>query len=418
MHYIFFHPYKRKSWGGAEIFVIRMANKLFDVGKQVSVIDYKDGFISNNVACNNIVYPCNNTINISGKVTIITFPNRFYDLQSISDIFSENINIFFLSIHPMDWILIPCMLGFSCILSAKLFDMLLITINSIVQKNISIILTLYKANALYFVESYSVRSYNYYTKLNLDKKIIPIPILNKKENISCINSIDNSNELNCFWVGRIEDFKINCIIKLAFDLSEMPSNLNKKIIFNIIGNGKGLKKVKKEINKIRVDQNEFKVNYLGRMLPENVSKEVNKPSTILFAHGTAALDGVSNGIAVVLVYSFTDKKYFNFKENYTWFFEAEKYNVGNYKDVPYFTDKLESMEQIFAKYFLNKNKIKEYQLPIYQNHCIENVLDKFIKAVDNSSFRIDGIRQLTFKRSLIWSILFLLKKIINLLRER
>ena len=150
-------------------------------------------------------------------------------------------------------------------------------------------------------------------------------------------------------------------------------------------------------------ENEIEANQLDNYLINNCS--------ILFAMGTAALEGAKLGIPTVLLdisYKKISKEY-----NYRWLYERDGMTLGeNINEVSAESLDINSLELKINQYFEEFEKVSEKTLEYFNtNHNLENTCSKLLKKINNSSAQWGKIKRSKYtSRGIIYSLYKYFKK--------
>lgn len=388
----FFYP--SNIMGGAEYLMVNTANLLSDAGMPVGVVDFSDGWVLNNIN-NGLIkkeYILKNIkIQLDEKDILITTANNLYKLDNYFS--TGDAKVLFWVVQPYNVILgLPNFLAQSKI--CKLIGSIYIKRKIIChKKNLELILN---KNSIVSMDSECDRVINLNYGLNY-KNFLPIFVKDGDFKTE-LCKVKKNNVIEMVWLGRIDlDFKIHILKKLLLDIELIRNEFEKKIIFNIIGNGPGLDDlqifIKKNIN--------FDINFLGELKGNNLSFILEK-SDIGFAMGTSALDIAIKKIPTVLL-DFSYKKVNDY--NYRWIFETEGYVLG--RDIKLLSNfdivSMKSLGQIFDE--LNNDQVKLSELCfnyVYINHSNQNTLLQLKKYLVNAKLTLKDIYEYSSTKP-IWN---------------
>lgn len=311
----FFYP--SSMTGGAEYLVVNTANLLCKAGLDIGVIDFKSGWVVNNITDPLIkkkyLYK-NKKIQLDENDILITTANYMYKLDNY--LLESNARVLFWVVQPYNIIL-----GLPNIISGSKFFQILLSgymnkKNIEHKQNLKLILN---KNAIISMDSECDRVLNYNYSLNY-KYYLPIFIDDNR--FSQLNRLcEENNTIKMVWLGRIDlDFKIHILKKLLLDLNLYRKDANVSLEFNIIGEGPGLESLKLFVNK----NIKFKINFLGELRGESL-REILVQNDIGFAMGTSALEIAAKKIPTVLL-DFSYNEVLNYK--YRWIFETDGYVLG------------------------------------------------------------------------------------------
>ncbi|MDR2397104.1 MAG: hypothetical protein LBD69_04625 [Puniceicoccales bacterium] len=260
-------------------------------------------------------------------------------------------------------------------------------------------------NGLVFMSSDHVYYNEQYFDIKLKPNYLPICIKTSDE-IKVPRTI--KEEINVAWLGRIVDFKFPAIEYLLSNLDEYCIiNPSKKINLFIIGDGNYRKKLEIEISKYT----RFNIKLLGSLLPNEVKDIFLSKIDILFAHGTAALDGAKVGLSTAVISgSFTkiskDKKLY-------WLYEPKmEHFVGSLIDDQHDCC-VHSFSEILDMLITNNKEIGEkcYQR-VVQNFDVLKVSASLLNYINYAKLTLEDIKSLGLRKSTIF------QKLLHFVKEK
>ncbi|MDR2769741.1 MAG: hypothetical protein LBB19_04315 [Puniceicoccales bacterium] len=249
----------------------------------------------------------------------------------------------------------------------------------------------------------------YYNEQFFDIKLKPnyLPICVKvSDEIKVPRTINE--EINIGWLGRIVDFKLPAIEYLLCNLDEYCiRNPSKKINLFIIGDGNYRQKLEAETGKYA----RFNIKLLGDLFPSEVKNLFLSKIDILFAHGTAALDGAKVGLPTVVISgSFTkiskDKKLY-------WLYEPKiEHFVGSLIDDQH-NCCIHSFFEILDMLIENNKEIgKKCYEHVRQNFDVSKVSATLLNYINNAKLTIEDIKYLGLHKYVTFH------KLLNYLRTK
>ncbi|MDR1501571.1 MAG: glycosyltransferase [Prevotella sp.] len=175
---------------------------------------------------------------------------------------------------------------------------------------------------LFMTEEHILLNEQWYKMRLENRKVLPLCV-RIDGNVKTLRPL--SNEINICWLGRFVEFKFFSIKYLLKKIEEYAiSNPSKRIKFILIGNGAWRGRVERECRKYK----SFDIQLTGWQYPEKVKEIFINEVDVLFAHGTAALDGAKVGLPTVIVSGSYDE--IPSEKKICWLYEAEgKGNVGS-----------------------------------------------------------------------------------------
>ncbi len=379
----FFYP--SSIIGGAENLMVNTANLLCNAGLSVGVVDFKNGWVVNNITSPLIkkeyLYK-NKKIQLDEKDVLITTANYIYKLDNY--FLESDARVLFWVVQPYNVIL-----GLPNIISEnKIFQVLLSKyMNKQKVKHIKNLKLIINKNSIVSMDSECDRILNYNYSLNY-KYYLPIFVDDSR--FSQLNVLfKKNNAIEMVWLGRIDlEFKIHILKKLLLDLNLYKNFFNTSLEFNIIGEGPGLESLKSF-----VDENiEFKIKFLGELRGDDLST-VLVQSDIGFAMGTSALEIAAKKTPTVLL-DFSYNEVLDYK--YRWIFETDCYVLG--RDIDFLTKvdvkNMKKLELIFSELIDNNKMVAESSFNyVLENHSSKNILNLLEDYVINAELTIRDIYQ-------------------------
>ncbi|MDR0392998.1 MAG: hypothetical protein LBH52_02090 [Puniceicoccales bacterium] len=342
--------------------------------------------------------------------TTIVLPLSFVDQLSFFE--GKNIKVLFWSLYEKS---LTCV-GIYKIISILLKNVIKPTIEN--EKKLMKLLSykLYKKllhflcmanekNSLIFMG----RDHVYYNEKYFDIKLKPnyLPICVEVSDEIKVPKMINE-EINVGWLGRLVDFKFPAIEYLLCNLDEYCiNNPNKRINLFIIGDGNYRQKLEVEISKYT----RFNIKLLGGLLPSEVKDIFLSKIDILFAHGTAALDGAKVGLPTAVISgSFTkiskDKKLY-------WLYEPKmEHFVGSLIDDQH-NCCIHSFSEILDMLTANNKEIGEkcYE-HVRQNFDVFKVSASLLNYISKAKLTLEDIKLLGLHKYVTFH------KLLNYLRSK
>ena len=399
-----FFCFPEKKIGGVSILFLRVSSVLTrKFSKDTYLIDYEDGFMAQNLDEKDKLIPYNPSMEIvlggeKSNENIIIFQSMT-PWSIFKNIASENARAIFWTCHPNNFI--PD-LSFLNIFGDRVKKLFLKTfLFPYYKKSQNFVKYLLKENSLFFMDQTTLKNTTYFLDISIgNPQFLPVAIEKQPKE----NSLKPPDKLSFVWIGRLVDFKFFILEKLILDLDHLASSF----IFDlkIIGDGPYLKNLISLKSKVSYEihfENEIDIDQLDNYLTNNCS--------ILFAMGTAALEGAKLGIPTVLLdisYKKITKKY-----NYRWLYERDGMTLGeNINEVFEESSNVNSLELKINQYFDEFEKVSIKTLEYFNtNHSLENTCSMLLKKIDNSSSQWGKIKESKFtSRGIIYSLYKYLKK--------
>jgi hypothetical protein len=240
-----------------------------------------------------------------------------------------------------------------------------------------------------------------YFKLNFKPKYLPIPI---NYNVNQQKAQTFSEEISIVWIGRLCIEKVNILIYVLDQVREYSINNRCFLNFYIVGSGS----TEELLNKYTESHNlEFlKVIRINIIPPENIPNFLIG-KRVLFAMGTAALEGGAEKIPTVLVdYSYSDynqikRKGYKFK----WLYQTKDFKLGSdiFKSHKFINKENQMTIDDIFKIILDPsaskvvgNKCYNYSI---ENHGMESVVGELLDDLENCSFTISELLEFNLEKN-------------------
>ncbi|MGP5271849.1 hypothetical protein ACTXLK_00785 [Psychrobacter faecalis] len=380
MIYIF---YPSNMMGGAEYLLIKTANLLNNKNYDVGIIDFENGWVSKNVNNEKIVkvyFNGNKKIKLEDDDFLITTSNFMYKLDSYFE--KSKAKILLWTVHPQNTILSFPTIIKRIPLSGRLQDKYLSYKQPMHKKNLESII---KKNGIVAMDGES--NDTLFTKYKLKYSgFLPIFIYDSSFN----NGFDRKIEveyIRILWLGRIDlEFKIHILKKVLLDIDFLGKRSKEKFIFDIIGDGPGLKELRLFVK----EKLSLNVSFLGEIPTEKLYDIIQKYD-IGFAMGTSALDIAAKKIPTVLLdFSYSEV----LKYNYRWIFETQKYTLGRHisslsqQDIK----SMNSIKDIISQLKSNKYHLSEKSYDyVCNNHSSESTFIRLKSCISTSEFTLEDV---------------------------
>jgi hypothetical protein len=197
--------------------------------------------------------------------------------------------------------------------------------------------------------------------------------------------------LHCAWVGRLEDFKTPILTYTLARVADYAILRNRPIIFHVVGSGSQAA----EIASLGEGLNHrvFSVICHGAIPLEQLDTFLMENVDLLFAMGTAALEGAKLGIPVALLdfsYSPLNGDYL-----YHYLFDSRDYTLGTPITDAHYSEgntSLESMlDDLLNSYSELSEKTRSYFI---EHHSVSSVLKFFVSAACSTEFTFKTVSKL------------------------
>ncbi|MFH6896548.1 hypothetical protein ACHCAL_21165 [Providencia huaxiensis] len=382
---VIFHP--TSYFGGASVLFSRIYNYAIENNVDIIYIDDDNGYTKSRNVNKKQIYSIDQNLNnlISEDDVIICTTTQIKMLKRYLSDLTENPRVMLWVVHPYEASL-HFFRGNRRVLKLPFkYATSKILINSQHKKRKEIIkfINQYVGNSLFFMDAPCINATNYFldTKLvaNLDN-IIPIPYQHITFTRNEKKHIKKDNSINLSYFGRVEHFKTGPLISLLNELSKIK-DVN-RIIFHIIGDGQDLSRIISKFSK------KMTIISLGLMENEDAKAYMKENIDILFAMGTAAIDGASLGIPTVLLNASNSAR----KQRYDWLYKEQGFSLGDYSDAPWFCSPIKNLRHIIDEFNANSEElsIKSF-IHVDKKHSIQNVVKHIIQNKDGTTLRLSEL---------------------------
>jgi len=411
---MFFFPYR--GIGGVPVLFLRLAHALAqrhpDV--QLGLIDYPDGYMSRHVNDERI-----EIITLEPGKKIIVDDGAVVVLQSLplwrlpgELAFQPGVRFLLWHLHPFNiapgshWLTYG---GASPSLPFRLKSILFASQRRKLRKLVE---ACHQHNGLVFMDGANLDGVRVATAARITNPVyVPVPGSADTTNQEHAH-MKPSTPFRCAWVGRLEDFKIPILVYSMQRVASYSEKVGRPVVFHVVGDGKDVAEILRLRDKL--NSSLFTVVVHGVLPLNELDAFLLKYVDLLFAMGTAALEGAKLGLPVVLLdFSYTQ---ITGDYLYRYLFDSQTYTLGSpIKDSNYLTGNksLEGiMEQLGGdEYATCAERTQRYYL---MNHGMESVLGKFIDAVSKTEFTYSMVRRSGLQRPDVpMHLLYTLKNLLS-----
>lgn len=378
--------------GGAEFLLVRVGSWLLAHGMKVALIDYKTGFLARNLPDVPLIEIENRSICGNIEEGILLAPASLYFSLHKLDFLSPEVKVFLWIINPTN--IYPTYPGLGRLLRGSRVAREWVY-SWIMPKEIRRIKRIYSLldgnKALTFMDGSCLDFCSSYAGelTNLNFLQIPINVKEYRE-LGEEGSQFNCKKIRMGWVGRIDSRMKLPVLKILLrdaDLFGLKSGL--EVVFDIVGEGDGLSHLQRYANKF----SHLTVRFQRSIPNEQLGPLMRENFDILFAMGTAALEGGVNGIPTVLV-DICTKTRINYR--YRWLFETLDYSLGHVvsrnQDVP--AEAFKSMNDLMTILFNQRDAISiKCRNYVLRNHEIDVVGVKLLELLERSTLTMGVLRE-------------------------
>jgi hypothetical protein len=381
---IIFHP--SNYFGGASVLFSRIFKQAIQKNLDIIYIDLEDGYTKTREENQENIFTLNDDLNslISNDDVILCITTQVKLLKKYLSNIHSNPKVILWVVHPYE-ASIYFYRGFHKALKLP-YSYILLKILTIAQykktKSLSHFVAKYSGNSIYFMDSSTISATNYFLNTDIkikDSNIIPIPYIDNTDNTDNADR-RKSQSINMAYFGRVESFKSPPLISLLSELCTLK--IKNKINFYILGDGKDAKMI--------VDMFKKKINIIPLGFIENDKAKLfmKENIDILFAMGTAAIDGASIRIPTVLLNASNSVQ----EQKYDWLHNTNGYSLADYIDAPWFISPNKKLDDIITDWINNRELLSinafEY---VNRNHSISNIVDLISSRNTNSVLKLHEI---------------------------
>lgn len=409
---VFFFPYH--GVGGVPVLFLRIATALLELYPElhISLIDYPDGYMARNRADQRLEllpYTKGNTVRIPDDAVFVLQSMPLWRLpREIS--FGEGTRLLLWHLHPFnispgvhwfnrDWD------GFSLnlILRKMFFAGQRRQFRRFVEE-------CHSRRGLIFMDRSTLDGLRLTTAARIDDPVfVPVPcgapLFGPSERTP------SADPLRCAWVGRLEDFKIPILAYTLERTAAYASARNRQVIFHVVGSGQQ----EGEIAALgqRLKSSGCSVVCHGSMTTEQLDVFLDTDVDLLFAMGTAALEGAKLGIPVVLL----DFSYNTLRGDYEYrfLFDTVEYSLGSLiTDVHYRLGNT-SLESMLDELDCHYEELSEKTISYFRdNHSLDGVVSRFVAAACDSRLDYGTVTRLGLAgHDMVMRIVYPLKRMLS-----
>lgn len=380
--------YPSLKLGGVQTLFSRLSLKLIDSGYDVYIVDYAEGVyksLVNDSKVTFINYNANQPLQLDSNATIITVAQNIGLLHKFVSNFNS-LKVLYWFVHPYNVVVNFPFFNFFSKKSIKFIRFFLTFFYNSDLKTLRIYLEeLMQKKEIVFMDGECLRVNSQIFEFKGNPEYLPIPV---SEPI--ITEVACSGQSLC-WLGRIEDFKTEILIRVLNDFLRSSSDKE----FCVIGAGRDLDLVKGLFTRSK------KIKFFGNIAESEISSFLANHVSILFAMGTSALEGAKLGIPTILLDVFYTSVPANY--HYRWLYNTKDFTLGriienNYQPSPEDLTFIEIL--VSCQHFRDEIGNKSY-LYYKANHELSYVAEKLISLIS-----IDNGRAINLNYNLGVSMLF------------
>lgn len=387
----FFYP--SIIYGGAELLLSRVATILNKMGHDVTVFDICNGQISKLVEKEGIkiVEVEQYTPKKIQFDVVITTANLHSEIFNWITPTEGNKVIFWCVHHYNLHINSERFIKYPRLSSAynKILKMILFVDWKKIKSKIKL---LEPQRGLYSMDSATQNSFETEYNLSVSDSFLPVFTSECDTNEQWISS--TSEKLEVFFLSRLSDCKVSPILHVCKSLSALK--LSKQISINIIGDGDLSNYLEKELAALSVE-----TKLWGYMDSEKTKSLLSKKADVLFAMGTAALDGASLVIPTVSIDASSATYPSNYK--YIWLYQRTGYSLGEMinEDTAVYPYGY-TIEELLLQIENDREQIARNCHEYYKiNHGQMSTVAKVVLAIENCSLYLKDVKEIDDKPSIL-----------------
>ncbi|MFZ4801183.1 MAG: hypothetical protein ACOYLR_04215 [Chlorobium sp.] len=409
----FFFPYH--TIGGVPVLFLRMAHALVGGYPElhISLIDYPDGYMARNVTDSRLkilhLVPGKKIIIDDDSVCVMQSLPLWRLPEEIS--FGNGTRLLFWHLHPFNispgshW-LSPQQDSFS--LSLIIRKMLFAAQR---QKLRKLVEECFRCQGIVFMDRANLEGVRLATGAHIDVATF-VPVPGSDSIIDLGERLKPAVPLRCAWIGRLEDFKIPILSYTLKRIAAYATNRNCPVEFHIIGDGEEADQLVMFAKELK--NQFFSVIFHGTVPLERLDMVLVEHVDLLFAMGTAALEGAKLAIPVVLLdFSYTQ---LTADYQYRYLFDSEEYTLGSMITDRHYCAGNSSLELILddargSEYEKLAMKTRSYYR---QYHSLDSVLKLFASAVISTKLTFSIVRRLRLAElDLPMRVIYALKRVLT-----
>lgn len=323
---IFCFPYR--GVGGVPLLFLRVGEELATTGSaKIFFVDYSDGFLARSrrsELCTLIEYTDEADVVLPGNATLVLQSITPWSLYPSLRI-PAKCKILYWNCHPFN--LVPTLPGLRQKMQAhpKLGRLILSTLLRRYRSTMrALVQLLTERHALVFMDSANLRTTEQYLKMPIPAPVFLPVAAGRANRIRASDPPDFATQgLRIGWVGRIVDMKYYVLRHALEQVNNIAPSLPFRITFTVVGSGDHLAQIRSDVARLsRVD-----LRFVDHIPPDRLDDFLITNVDLLFAMGTAALEGARLGIPTILL----DVAYGPVPSGYQfkWLYEREGYTLGD-----------------------------------------------------------------------------------------
>lgn len=377
-----FFCFPHRDVGGVPLLFMRLAGDLAARGYEVSLVDYRDGFMAARLPAGVGFLEYRD----DGKAEIP--PDALLVLQAMTpwSIFPglripRSARLLFWNCHPFN--LVPTLPGLRRAMQARpAFGRLILQTLLRAYRNFMVrfVTLLQSKRSLVFMDTPNVENTRRYLGLEISNPVLlPVPVAGRP-GIPRPAPDFAGRGLRLAWIGRLVDFKFNILAHAIAELGRAQAALNVPIAMTVVGAGQYLNRLRRRA----ADTGNVAVTFIDQVAPEDLDEFLAARADILLAMGTSALEGAKLGIPTLLL----DVAYRPVPAGYVfrWLDKSRGYSLGDVLSAEHIVPGSRSLEDRLREAMGDYRELSGRMLEYFgKNHALDAVADRFIMLAGSAA---------------------------------
>ena len=394
---IFFFPYYKVS--GVPVLFIRFAKALSDMGRNIFIVDFEDGYmhqkLKENKNINFIMYKKKSIVSLPKNSTII-FQSILPETLPKNLLLDPSHKIIFWTLYQANFIqtIIPIdrfkNFQYNNKSWFKFFSKTFF--KSHTNRLVDMINKMHSKGALFFMSQDTFDFTYNLLELNFSNpQLMPVCIDDIPKNL-IVNTREIENRINILWIGRLDDFKIHILNYFICSINKSKYLKSHQIYFTIIGDGEHSFKEPTNQNNNLIIEHFKSINH-------NELQGFIKNSDLFAGMGTSALEAARYGIPTICLDFYYKKITFSYP--FKWVYQKKKYDLGSLIQPKVFEKNINNeLDDRLFEIIQDSKGVSEKTISYFdKNHSLSNFISIFEKKVNSSSFYYTDFDKKVFQRS-------------------
>ncbi|MBB4051286.1 hypothetical protein GGR20_000904 [Devosia subaequoris] len=357
-----------------------------DLGMDVTLIDYADGFMAKNLKSDRVklvTYSDDGRTQVpTGAVLVLQSMNPWSIFPGLD--VAPGTRLVFWNCLPFN--LVPALPGvreISYRLPALLTASLRTALAGRRAINKRLVEAMYARHAIFFMDEENVSATRRFLGAKIDDPIyLPIPVASPPAKLVPPRKHGADDTLRLVWVGRIADFKHTIIARAITDTEDYCRRTGARVELTIVGSGPYLSLLQAHATTIK----HVTLEFIDSVAPDQLDAFLSERADIVLAMGTAALDGARLGIPTILL----DPSYGPVANvyRYRWLFEERGFTLGRILFGARSYPPGRALDVLLEAYGHNAHDLAERTAAYVQtNHAMPVVATKLVTNLENATYR-------------------------------